>query len=297
VWVPLFYEFTQWVTCLRVARQISLQDTKKECALRLEACNLFVEYQMRRSQQCILALQDINFVVEAGEFVAVVGPSGCGKTTLLNVVSGLQAPTRGKILLDGQPIKGPGRNRAMVFQSAALMPWRTVLRNVTYGLEIQKSTPTLAEHIGRGLIELVGLKGFEESYPRELSGGMQQRVNLARALATSPEILLMDEPLAGLDAQTRELMQIEIQHIWLQTKQTAIYVTHLIDEAVFLADRVIVLTARPGNVKTIVPVNLPRPRLLTIKKDAEFHHIQSMLWDLIEEEFKKLGEPGSEMLS
>lgn len=265
--------------------------------MRLEACNLFVEYQMRRSQQCILALQDINFVVEAGEFVAVVGPSGCGKTTLLNVVSGLQAPTRGKILLDGQPIKGPGRNRAMVFQSAALMPWRTVLRNVTYGLEIQKSTPTLAEHIGRGLIELVGLKGFEESYPRELSGGMQQRVNLARALATSPEILLMDEPLAGLDAQTRELMQIEIQHIWLQTKQTAIYVTHLIDEAVFLADRVIVLTARPGSVKTIVPVNLPRPRLLTIKKDAEFHHIQSMLWDLIEEEFKKLGEPGSEMLS
>ena len=198
--------------------------------------------------------------------------------------------------MDGQPIKGPGRNRAMVFQSAALLPWRTILRNVIYGLELQRYPKKRMLEIARELIQLVGLNGFEESYPRELSGGMQQRVNLARALATSPEILLMDEPLAGLDAQMRELMQVEIQRIWLQNQKTTVYVTHLIDEAVFLADEVIVLTARPGTVKTVLSINLPRPRRLELKKSPEFHLLQAQLWDLIEEEFKKLGEPGSERL-
>jgi NitT/TauT family transport system ATP-binding protein len=266
-------------------------------SLKLEARGVFVEYQMRRSQQRILALQDVNFTVESGKFVAVVGPSGCGKTSLLNVIAGLLAPARGEICLDGQTITGPGRNRAMVFQSAALLPWRTVLRNVAYGLELQRYPSGQSRETARELIQLVGLKGFEESYPRELSGGMQQRVNLARALATAPEILLMDEPLAGLDAQMRELMQSEIQRIWLQTKKTTVYVTHLIDEAVFLADQVIVLTARPGTVRTILPIDLPRPRPLELKKSVQFHRLQSTLWDLIEEEFKKLGEPGSEMLS
>ena len=157
--------------------------------MRLEANSVFVEYRMSRSQQWLSALQDVNFVVGSGKFVSVVGPSGCGKTTLLNVIAGLQHPTRGEVFLDGQPIKGPGRNRAMVFQSAALMPWRTILRNVTYGLELQKYPEQRRLDIARDLIQLVGLDGFEESYPRELSGGMQQRVNLARALATSPEIL------------------------------------------------------------------------------------------------------------
>lgn len=265
--------------------------------MRLEAKNVFVEYQMRRSQQWMPALQDVNFVVESGKFVAVVGPSGCGKTTLLNVIAGLQRPTRGQVSLDGQAVMGPGRNRAMVFQSAALMPWRTILRNVTYGLELQKYPQARMLDIARDLIQLVGLSGFEESYPHELSGGMQQRVNLARALATSPEILLMDEPLAGLDAQMRELMQVEIQRIWLETNKTTVYITHLIDEAVFLADEVIALTARPGSVKAVIPINLPRPRRLELKKSPEFHRLQALLWDLIEEEFKKLGEPGSERLS
>jgi ABC-type nitrate/sulfonate/bicarbonate transport system ATPase subunit len=245
----------------------------------------------------LVALLDVSFTVESGTLAAIIGPSGCGKTTLLNVIAGLQPATQGEFLLDGQPVQGPGKNRAMVFQSAALLPWRTVLQNVTYGLELQKYPAGRAKTIGREWIQLVGLGAFEESYPRELSGGMQQRVNLARALATSPEILLMDEPLAGLDAQMRELLQVEVQRIWLRTKKTTLYVTHLIDEAVFLADQVIVLTARPGTVKSILPIDLPRPRPLEIKKSPEFHRLQALLWDLIEEEFKKLGEPGSEWLA
>jgi NitT/TauT family transport system ATP-binding protein len=264
--------------------------------LKLEVRNVNVEYLMRRSQQTILALQDVSFGCEAWEFVAIIGPSGCGKTSLLQVIAGLLPAARGDILIDGQPVARPGHDRAMVFQSAALMPWRTVLRNVTYGLEIQKYPPEEARGLAKELIQLVGLAGFEESYPRELSGGMQQRVNLARALATSPEVLLMDEPLSSLDAQMRELMQFEIQRIWMETRKTILYVTHQIDEAIFLADRVIVLTARPGTNKTVLPVDLPRPRTMELKKSPEFQRLQAQLWDLTEEEFRKLGEPGSEMI-
>ncbi len=262
--------------------------------MKLEVRSVSVEYLMRRSQQNILALQETSFGCEAGEFVAIVGPSGCGKTTLLQVIAGLIPATQGSVLIDGQPVSGPGRDRSMVFQSSALLPWRTVLRNVTYGLEIQHTPHAEAQRIARDLIRLVGLSGFEDSYPRELSGGMQQRVNLARALATSPEVLLMDEPLSGLDAQMRELMQFEIQRIWMETPKTILYVTHLIDEAVFLADRVVVMTARPGATKAVIPIVLPRPRSVGLKKGTEYHRLQAMLWDLTEEEFRKLGEPGSE---
>jgi NitT/TauT family transport system ATP-binding protein len=264
--------------------------------VKLESKNLRVEYTMQSNQNHIPALEDVNFSIPDGQFVAIIGPSGCGKTTLLNVVAGLLPATSGQVLLNGLPVSKPGRDRAMVFQSAALMPWRSVLRNVTYGLEIQGFPTHQAKARGRELIHLVGLKGFEDSFPHELSGGMQQRVNLARALATSPDILLMDEPLSGLDAQMRELMQVEIQRIWLETRKTVLFVTHFIDEAVFMADQVIVLTARPGTVKTTLAVNLPHPRPLSIKKEETFLQIQSSIWTLIEEEFKKLGEPGSEML-
>ena len=262
----------------------------------LESKNLSVAYNMRRTQKLVFALEDVNILIPEGQFAAIIGPSGCGKTTLLNVIAGLLPATEGKVTLNGEPISRSGRDRAMVFQSAALMPWRSVLRNVTYGLEIQGSPLLQAKEEARALIRMVGLEGFEESYPHELSGGMQQRVNLARALATSPDILLMDEPLSGLDAQMRELMQLEIQRIWLQTRKTVVYVTHFIDEAVFLADQVIVLTARPGTVKTIIPIDMPHPRSLTVKKDDTFMQYQSAVWSLIEEEFKKLGEPGSEGL-
>jgi NitT/TauT family transport system ATP-binding protein len=236
----------------------------------------------------VLALQDLNFSVEAGKFVCIIGTSGCGKTTLLNVMAGLQPPARGDVLLDGVPIRGPGLERAMVFQSAALMPWRTVLRNVTYGLEIQHHSVKDAVQMARTWIDLVGLNDFEQSYPRELSGGMQQRVNLARALATNPKLLLMDEPFASLDGQMREYMQGEIERIWRQTRQTTMFVTHLIDEAIFLADTIIVMTARPGRVKSVLSVDLPRPRTLDIKKTPAFHALEDHLRDLVAQEFKEM---------
>jgi len=243
---------------------------------------------MRRTGGHVPALRDLNFSISNGKFVCIVGTSGCGKTTLLNVIAGLQPPTEGDVYLDGVPVHGPGRDRAMVFQSAALMPWRTVLRNVTYGLELQHHSVREASQLARPWIELVGLKGFEQSYPRELSGGMQQRVNLARALATNPKMLLMDEPFASLDGQMREYMQGEIERIWRQTSQTTIFVTHLIDEAIFLADEIIVMTARPGRVKAMLPVDLPRPRTMQIKKTASFRALEDQLRDLVAQEFNEM---------
>jgi len=245
---------------------------------------------MRRSSGALLALSEFHFAAESGKFICVVGPSGCGKTTLLNVLAGLVNPTSGSVLLNGEPVRGPGRDRAMVFQSGALLPWRTALKNIAYGLELQHVPSREAERRAREMCSLVGLGGFENSYPRELSGGMQQRVNLARALATDPKLLLMDEPFASLDAQTRDYMQTEILRIWRQTRQTTIFVTHQIDEAVFLADEVVVMTARPGRLKTVVPIEVPRPRGPEFKKTAAFHKYVDQLRDLVEQEFLRTEE-------
>jgi NitT/TauT family transport system ATP-binding protein len=253
--------------------------------LQIEARNISLAYLMRRTGGQVLALSEVNFSIPAGRFVCIVGPSGCGKTTLLNVIAGLLKPTTGSIMHNGAPINAPGKDRAMVFQSAALLPWRTVMRNVTYGLEIQGKPVREARAVAQELITLVGLGGWEESYPRELSGGMQQRVNLARALAIHPQLLLMDEPFASLDAQTREFMQVEIERIWRQVGHTTFFVTHSIDEAIFLADEILVMTARPGRIKTIVPVDLPRPRLMSSKKTMEYHRLQDSLRDLTDQEF------------
>jgi NitT/TauT family transport system ATP-binding protein len=219
--------------------------------------------------------------------VAIVGPSGCGKTTLLNAVDGLQPISGGALELNGKPITGPGPDRAMVFQQPSLLPWRTVLGNVIYGLELQGRTSRKerTERAGE-LIRLVGLGGFEHAYPTELSGGMQQRVNLARALATDPEMLLLDEPFAALDAQTREFMQRELLRIWGETRKTALFITHDIKEAVYLADRVLVFTRRPGRVKQCVEVELPRPRELRIKRDSRFLEYEDQIWNSIEEEVR-----------
>ncbi|MEM0331995.1 MAG: ABC transporter ATP-binding protein [Archaeoglobaceae archaeon] len=208
----------------------------------------------------IHVLDNINLDVFRGEFVSLLGPSGCGKTTLLRIIAGLEKQDKGEVRLKGEQIVGPGQDRVMVFQDYALFPWRTVLGNILFGLEVRKIKKEEALKIAQNYIKLVNLEGFENSYPHELSGGMKQRVALARALVCDPEILLMDEPLAALDAQTRNMMQSELVRIWSATKKTIIYVTHSIEEAVYLSDRVVIFTPRPAKVKKIVKVDIPRPR-------------------------------------
>jgi NitT/TauT family transport system ATP-binding protein len=229
----------------------------------------------------------VSLDIRPGEFVAIVGPSGCGKTTFLNAVDGLLPISGGILELNGVRIARPGPDRAMVFQQASLLPWRTVLGNVVYGLELQGRTPKAARmERAREFIQLVGLAGFEDAFPTELSGGMQQRVNLARALATDPEMLLLDEPFAALDAQTREFMQRELLRIWGETRKTALFITHDIKEAVYLADRVMVFTRRPGRVKACVQIDLPRPRELSLKREAHFLKYEDEIWKSIEEEVR-----------
>lgn len=228
------------------------------------------------------ALEDVSFSVELGQFVAVVGPSGCGKSTLLRVMAGLVELSAGEILVDGKLVTTPGRDRAVVFQHATLLPWRTVLGNVLFGLEVDRTLDSrIALQRARNLIEIVGLQGFEDHFPRQLSGGMQQRVNLARALAVNPRVLLLDEPFASLDAQTRENMQLELQRIWMENRTSMIFVTHDITEAAFLADRVVTLGGRPGTVAQMTEVNLPRPRTLEQKRDGAFSSAEDEIWESI----------------
>jgi NitT/TauT family transport system ATP-binding protein len=256
-------------------------------AIKLAAKDVTIHYWLQRLNRAFLAVDGASLDVRSGEFVSLVGPSGCGKTTLLNAVDGLIPISSGTLTLDGRPITKPGEDRAMVFQQPSLLPWRTVLGNVVYGLELQGGLSRgEAKERALGLVKLVGLSGFEQSYPSELSGGMQQRVNLARALAIDPQILLLDEPFAALDAQTREFMQLELLRVWAATRKTMLFVTHDIKEAVYLADRVIVFTARPGRVKLSVPIDLPRPRQLGIKRETRFVEYEDLIWSSIEEELK-----------
>ena len=239
----------------------------------------------RRGQR-FEALRNISFEVEAGEFISIVGASGCGKTTLLRIVDGLTMPTRGEVRVDGGAVTKPGPDRGFVFQQDALFPWRTVLDNVVFGLEVQGKSKRESRERADGLIRLVGLEGFEQHFPHELSGGMRQRANLARALTIDPDILLMDEPFAALDAQTREIMQSELLRIWRSNRKTVMFVTHQIDEAVYLADRVVVMTSRPGQVKAVLEVDIPRPRELSVKRMPVFLELVDEIWKMIEEEVK-----------
>ena len=255
--------------------------------IKLQAVGLRHEFYQPRTGGRLLALDNINLQVEDGEFVTIVGPSGCGKTTFINLCDGLLKPTAGHITIDGKQVTGPGNDRGMVFQDSCLMPWRTVFKNVIFGLECQGLDNGEGQERARNFIKLVGLQGFEDHYPHELSGGMQQRCNLARALTVDPKILIMDEPFAALDAQTREIMQLELLRIWDEARKTILFITHQINEAIYLADRVIVFGARPGKVKQTIKINIPRPRGLAVKRSKEFLEYEDKLWNMIEEEVKK----------
>lgn len=225
------------------------------------------------------ALSGISLAVADSEFVSVLGPSGCGKTTLLRIVAGLETPTSGTITLDGERIAGPSPRMAMIFQEYSLYPWRTVIDNIEFGLEIRGMTREERKKRAIEYLDLVGLRDFAGRFPYELSGGMRQRVAVARALAIDPAILLMDEPFGALDAQTRNRLQRELLDIWEKTRKTVLFVTHSVDEAVYLSDRIVVLTPRPGRIREIVPIRLPRPRERT---DVEFARIRRYVLDHVE---------------
>lgn len=228
----------------------------------LQAVHLHKQYVT--SQGYLSAVEDVSFDVAPGEFLCVVGPSGCGKSTLLRLLSGLLSPDRGQVCLHGQPLQGPCHEIGLVFQKANLMPWRTVLDNVMLPLQVQHVAASKARKRAVRALELVGLIEFADSYPRELSGGMEQRVAIARALTHEPEILLLDEPFGALDALTRERLNVELMRVWEVSRKTVVMVTHNIREAIFLADRVLVLSQRPGRVAAVIPVTLPRPRPISL---------------------------------
>jgi NitT/TauT family transport system ATP-binding protein len=250
-------------------------------ANKIVAEGLGKRYTIDRTGQEVTALEGIDLAVAAGEFVCIVGPSGCGKSTLLQLLAGLEPVTTGIIRLDGREVRGAGADRGMVFQSHALFPWRTVLENIEFGLEVKGLGRAERRAVATRYAELVGLHGFEQAYPSELSGGMKQRVGIARALANEPEVLLMDEPFGSLDAQTREVMQQELLEIWRKTARTIVFVTHSVPEAVFLADRIAVMTARPGRIKAVIDVKLPHPRDVTA---ADFGQLMRPVYAALREE-------------
>jgi NitT/TauT family transport system ATP-binding protein len=232
----------------------------------------------------ISALDGFDIDVEEGEFLSIVGPSGCGKSTFLNILLGLLKPDSGEVLMHGKKITGPGSDRAMVFQEFGLLPWRTVQNNIELGLELKRTSAAKRRAVAERLVSLVGLGGFENHYPHELSGGMKQRVGLARALATDPDVLLMDEPFAALDAQTRDLMQVELLRIWREARKTVLFVTHQIDEAIYLSDRVMVMSKRPGRAKKSFTVELTRPREYEMRVTREFNDLKLEIWNTLKDE-------------
>ncbi|MDR3316385.1 MAG: ABC transporter ATP-binding protein [Coriobacteriales bacterium] len=229
------------------------------------------------------AIDDFNLEVQDGEFCVIVGPSGCGKSTLLDIIAGLVKPASGSIFVDGHEVTGPALDRGFIMQGYALFPWRTVFHNIEFGLEVKKVSKKERADIVRRFIDLVGLQGFENRFPNELSGGMRQRVAIARSLAYDPQVLLMDEPFAAVDAQTREILQDELMHILEKTGGTVIFVTHSIEEAVLLGDRVVVMTPNPGRIKSIIEVEIPRPRSAAgMRSSPEFGWYTYKVWELLQ---------------
>ncbi len=231
----------------------------------------------------VCALQDVSLTVSANEFLTIIGPSGCGKTTLLKIVGGLVPRDAGEVTIKGQPISGPGPDRSMVFQRFALLPWASVLDNVAFGLELRGVPEERRKQVADEQLAAMGLQEFESHYPHELSGGMQQRVGLARALAVDPDILLMDEPFGSLDAQTRRLLQDDLLQLWQHKQKTVVFVTHSMDEAVYLSDRVVLMSPRPGRVQEVLSVNLERPRTEEVQKEKVFAELKEYLWAALKE--------------
>jgi NitT/TauT family transport system ATP-binding protein/sulfonate transport system ATP-binding protein len=232
----------------------------------------------------VRALMSTDLAVAEGDLITILGPSGCGKSTLLRIVAGLDRPSEGRVTVDGRPVAGPGADRGMVFQSYTLFPWASIEENVAFGLRERGMPAAERLAIARQWCDRVGLSGFERHYPKQLSGGMQQRTAIARVLANDPRMMLLDEPFGALDNQTRALMQEMLLGIWERSRKTILFVTHDIEEAIFLASRVIVMSARPGRIKAIVPVDLPHPRPYTLKTTAEFSRLKARLTELIRAE-------------
>lgn len=255
------------------------------------------QFPIRGKREAFTAIEDISLELHDGEFLVLVGPSGSGKSTLLDLLGGLTEPTSGTILLDGRPITGPGLDRGIVFQQYTLLPWRTARGNIEFGLEAKGLRRRERRDVAEYYLDLVGLNGFGERYPHELSGGMKQRVAIARSLAFDPEVLLMDEPFAALDAQTRESLQDELLRIWRATGKTVLFITHGIDEAVYLGQRVAVLTSRPGRVKAVVDVAIDRSSDRDIRSSQRFRDYRHEIWALLQSEVRRAASLERESLS
>ncbi|MFT3987901.1 ABC transporter ATP-binding protein [Aestuariivirga sp.] len=266
-----------------VSNRITMKDVRKVFRLK-PGQTMMVD---GRASDRITVLSGVDLDIRKGEFLTLVGPSGSGKSVLLDIVAGLTEATSGFASIDGNHVSNPHAGTAYVFQQYALFPWRTALENVAYALEVRGVGKAERRETAQYFLSLFGLNGFEDRYPSQLSGGMQQRVAIARALATNPQVLLMDEPFAALDAQTRDILQIELLRIWEQIKTTVVFVTHAIDEAIFLADRVAVMTARPGRVKEIIEINLPRPRDIEIRNGPDFNAYRARAWNALRDEVQK----------
>lgn len=270
-----------------ISKKKDIIQDKNDLPIKIVAKNINRVYNVKRGNSAKLtkfvALKDFNIEVHDGEFLTIVGPSGCGKSTFLDILAGLAQPNSGEIYIDGKLITGPALDRGIVLQGYALFPWRTVRQNIEFGLEVKKVPKKERKEISQKFIDLVGLQGFEDRYSYELSGGMKQRVAIARSLAYDPEVLLMDEPFAAVDAQTRESLQDELLRIWEETHKTIVFITHSIEEAVFLGDRVAVMTANPGTLKEIINVNLPRPRRIgDVRTSPNFNWISHKVWELLQ---------------
>ena len=248
--------------------------------------NVSKRFSGRDAEDGVTALTGVDLQILRGEFLILLGPSGCGKSTLLNLIAGFLRPSSGAILHDGVAVAAPDRRRTVVFQEYALFPWKTVRENVEFGLKAQGMSQRDRRAVAADLLSVVRLSGFEDRYPHEISGGMKQRAAIARAIAPNPEILLMDEPFGALDAQTRVLLQEEVARISAETKKTIIFVTHSIDEAVFLGDRIVVMSSRPGRVRDIYPVDLPRPRVAAMRSESVFRDLVDKLWTSLRPEWR-----------